>query len=345
MAEGAWVPVFDSIWTHQKTARLARELRVTPEIAAAKLLRLYAWARDRVESGDLGTVQDRSLIAEAVGLPKRRGEELYAALATAELITSDGQGHISGWEDGPGMLVRSRREDRMRKQHERAGHPRPVDDCPKCRRAGPESAARKGGKSVETAAVSGGKSVDSHSPSAGHGATLHRVSAGQMEDDPRPDWSKARQDLSLSVGRPKDAAPLSERTDRQTDRYTPTPTPSGGHGDARGEAEAIVTTAEPALWGAALAILRTRMTASQVVTWFRASTLEERGDGYVVRVANAFTVEWLRGHCAATIREALTSARGASFDELVIACAGERLPETAIEVDDEPGIGPAVAAS
>jgi hypothetical protein len=125
VADGAWVPCYDSLWRSPKTSVLARELKKTPYHAGGLWLALLAWMRDVAENGNLGAV-DRASLARALELATSgeseiraaaKGEALYKALVAARFV--DDRGYVSGWEDGPGRLIHERSRARERKRDER----------------------------------------------------------------------------------------------------------------------------------------------------------------------------------------------------------------------------------
>jgi len=296
MAEGAWVPAFDSLWTSQKTARLAKELRTSNDVAGAKFLRLMSWMRDHATSGDLGPV-DRATLARALGLATEnlkdevageRGDRFYRALVSAGFLMENTRGHVKGWEDGPGKLVDRRATDRLRKEHDRPeGHPSPgdgggithpspghrggkaqrvfVSECPKCR-----------------------KDADAGTPTTT--ATRAMASAGIPEERP-----KRPNGLPLEFPRTE----TTETTER-TEQGAPYPRPVGR---TRGTAE-LETVGErqasallegaTGRWRDALqALLIAGLTNANLCTWFAGTTLEGRDGWAIVRAPNSFQVEWL----------------------------------------------------
>lgn len=272
MAEGAWVPAFDSLWTSPKTASLSRAMRVSRYHAGGLFLDLMRWMRDNVETGDLGPV-DRAAIARALGLAttrdkddlaSARGMTLYRQLVEARFLTDDPRGHVIGWEDGPGKLVTSRREDRLRKAHERSGHLTPEQGCPKCRR---------------------------------------------LSDGQKPNASTLRPPVpSVSTGQATDVHRTSERRERTERTENPlAPSAGAGHAGATGQpsVDEIVSGASSP-WREALVRLRDGMSANNFVTWFRDTSLvlRERG-GARVEVPNAFATEWLRTKYVRQIRMVL----------------------------------------
>lgn len=318
MAEGAWIPVFDSIWTHPKTAKLARELRVTNEVAAAKFLRLLAWAREAAESGELGHV-DPAAIAEAVGLRRdsdgpvdvaRRGQRFLEALIAAGFVTRrerDEGGNVTGrhavvtvkvtgWDDGPGKLVERRRKERQKKAEQRARE--------------------------KTGALSQPVPRDTSGRPEGQGATVPR-------DIPR-----------LSLDRAEES-----RADKT---YPPPPRPASagtkgtngaGRNDPRDEAELLIATAS-APWSDALVRIRAQLPSAQAfVTWYGKTELEVEGRHYVVKVPNAFAMEWLRSRYVKLTRDALIEVTRHSELVLTFALSGGPREPDVVELDATGGGG------
>lgn len=316
MAEGAWVPAFDSLWDSPKTQRLARRVEgltkvrglLAVEVAGSKFLKLMAWMRDNASSGDLGPV-DRASIALVVGLAAskdrhelaaQRGQAFYDWLVEAEFISSDGRGHVKGWEEGPGKLVLKREADRLRKEHERtsgAAHPSPVDNCSHCR------------------AMSGGN--------------VRRTS------------TKAPAAAPASTGLLKPIPSLSTRTERTdtTDRTGNPPPPAlsrGPDGRTPGEAARDVLESATGRWREALQqLLLLGVSNTNLATWFRGTVLEPREDVVIVRVPNAFSREWLEGHYRREVARVLE----VETDRVVFALEGQVVQERTLQADEaEPEI-------
>lgn len=320
MAEGAWVPTFDSLWDSSKTQRLARRVEVLTkvrgvlavEIAGAKFLKLMGWMRDNASSGDLGPV-DRASIALVVGLasPKdrhelaaARGQSFYDWLVEAEFISAEPRGHVKGWEEGPGKLVAKREADRLRKEHERtsgAAHASPVDNCYHCRALSSGNVRRTSTKVPTPAPLSGG--------------LLKPVTA----------LSNAQREQT-----------------QQTEQGTPPPPARSRGQEPRPPDEAAREVLEGASgrWREALqALLLLGVSNTNLATWFRGTVLEQREDVSIVRVPNAFAREWIEGHYRREVARVLEIRA----EDVVVALEGQ-VPERATQVDDaEPEIPEAPA--
>ena len=321
MAEGAWVPVYDSLWESQKTTRLARELKVPIENAGVKFLKLCAWARDHVESGELGRVADRSLLAKATGLAAGRGDELYRALQVAHFISDDERGYIVGWEDGPGKLVESRRIDRLRKAHDRGAHDSAqVGGCPKCARAAVGAATSQASATVRPGTgdgrashVTGTSQARATNSSIGRPVPVSPQSTGQT-----PTLSTDRTaSPDLSIGRPPDAVTLSTRREttetREKDKNVPpspqdTPAKPDGEDQAARLAWVLASAGEEHRWRDVITELAKTHPLANIETWFTTTRVETFGGGGLVVVApNAFASEWLASKYTRPIQDAMAA--------------------------------------
>lgn len=350
MAEGAWVPAFDSLWTSEKTARLAKDLRTSTDVAGAKFLRLMSWMRDQYPSGDLGPA-DRATMARVLGLATanvkddvaaERGETFYQALLSAGFLVESTRGHVKGWEDGPGKLVDRRASDRLRKEHDRPeGHPPPgdgrgmaeprsgdargkaqrvrLDACPKCRK---EAEAEQTGKTGTFAGRSTGRPPE-------------------MQRRPEP----VPQEF-----------PRTERTERteQREQGAPYPRPVGRMGGFRRVGEQLQTTVSEPLegeareerlqrllpvlamvpnptWRRALEDIACRTSVANFETWFQHTALEQRDGWAIIRVPNAFAREWLESKYRQLVGEVLKT----QATRVIFALADQQVVLEPEPVEDE----------
>lgn len=286
MAEGAWVPAFDSLWGSRKTRRMARDVRrFSPtvdyaEVAAAKFLKLIRWMRENAPSGDLGPV-DRAAIALAVDIVRptdkhelqvSRGEAFYRALVDAEFVSDDPRGHVRGWSDGPGRLVHRREEDRLRKEHERSGHGQANPACPRCRRVSDGQPAERAANTARSATTARDRPSD-----------VHRT-RGDRPTEVRPDSTQQRQQREQRTPQP----PARKRG--QDEGSVGTTARSPGEVLAR---QVLDGAGDPRWRDALQALLIGGMTAANLATWFADSSLEERDGWAIVRVPNDFARERL----------------------------------------------------
>lgn len=112
----AWIELHQSIWTHPKTYRLAKELKIEPMYAASHLIRFWCWALDVVdESGDISYLPDEEIAAGAGW--RKQAHTFVCALISTGWIDADVSGkHIHDWEDYAGKLLSKRKADRERKR-------------------------------------------------------------------------------------------------------------------------------------------------------------------------------------------------------------------------------------
>lgn len=311
MAEGAWVPAFASLWTSPKTAKLAKTMHCSTDVAGAKFLRLMSWMLDHAPSGDLGPA-DLATVARAVGLATEKTRDSYAAargqafvqaLVSARFATADERRHVVGWTEGPGRLVARREADRMRKDHSRAGHEgAPVSGCPSCRR-GPDTRNRSNG------GHSAGSPLDSGAVSAGQEGPVRRTSA-------RTEQNRTEQNSTPLPTRP---------TDSEVRRA---PAEQVGELVAAGQ-----VTPE---WGQALVVLSERMTRPNWETWWRRSRLEVSDGAAVVRVPNAFTQDWIRSKYVGVLRQVLEEC-GLVRPVVAVLVEGEQLEPDVVDEEAEGG--------
>lgn len=112
----AWIESHQSLGTHLKLRRLARELRVHRAQAIGHLHFLWWWALDNAPTGDLSALAPAE-IAEVAEWPGP--EDMFvAALKSCGWLEESGQ--IHDWEDYAGRILVERAKDRERKRAERA---------------------------------------------------------------------------------------------------------------------------------------------------------------------------------------------------------------------------------
>lgn len=120
----AWTEVHQSIWTHRKTYMLARELNMEPDVAVAKLIRLWHWSLDNAQSGKLGDIP-ADIIAMAMNY-NGDGDDLLRALVRSGWVDqADGDLEIHEWPEYGGRLIEARKRDAERKRRDRRQDPTP----------------------------------------------------------------------------------------------------------------------------------------------------------------------------------------------------------------------------
>lgn len=317
MAEGAWVPAFDSLWASQKTARVAREMKTSIDVAGSKFLRLMAWMRDHTPSGDLEGV-DRATLARAIGLATERdkddvagarGEAFVHALVEANFVSRDARQHVKGWEEGPGRLVNKREEDRLRKEHDRSGHPSAIIACPRCRRS-------SDGQGANTPVNTG--------RSARAPESVQRKSVGRPMEVPRTERTGTTEQTEQGTPYPRSVDRTGLRPIREAVASVLT---EPLEGEAREERLlAVMPTLAEAddEWRGALEDVACRMLNSQAFeTWFQKTRLERTTVGAIVRFPNAFAREWVQKKYAQLVERALDVPSGS----VLYLLEGEELAE------------------
>ena len=134
-----YVQVEQNLQKHPKTRHLARLIGQHPRYAVGLLHEVWDWALDAKPDGMIGEVP-RETIETVFGFRK----DLIAVLAEAGFVCSERclsaglpsdvhrTGRLHDWFEYSGKLVERRLSDRLRKEHDRSSHFRPVDKCPKC---------------------------------------------------------------------------------------------------------------------------------------------------------------------------------------------------------------------
>lgn len=310
MAEGAWIPAFDSIWNHRKTSALSRAMAKIPSqrrhAIAGMFLELMSWARDTVDDGDLGRV-DPGDLAAAVGIPRARGGELLEALKLANLVTNDDRAHVLGWEDGPGKLVERRAKDRRKKADQRAR----------------EATERETKAKAE--GVDRDRNLARNNPQPIGSPSAPRAAQVSSERPATP----VRVEEPLSQGRPQGHLDLSPGTSlgesrqeksRQEPHSPIAPLGTGGRGNGavgRPSAMAVIEGAD-GLWREVLEELAKGMTEGTFVSWWIGTDLVFDGTTYIVTMPNAFALSWVKGKYLELVRSAIAKTLGTTPQGLAV---------------------------
>lgn len=261
-----WVPIAQNIWWNPKVKQAAADLTGGDvEKLVGHLARLWAWALDQAEDGDLSHISDRDLI-RVMNLPTRPQERLRKTLTNARLITQEGR--INGWEEWVGNLLDKRARDRARKRAERE---------------------RRRSNIAVTQPASAGRPSDNMSPADPPELSMSRgQSRGQSvgrPDAPRPDRDRTATETVPPSPRTAVTAGATEAGG------TSAPTPE--QLDQQDRADRIVSEAT-GLWRTALSMtIRSSMTLHNFVTWFERTRLEQRGQTYYIVAPNEFQRDWL----------------------------------------------------
>jgi len=136
----AWIELHQTIWTHRKTLVLAAELGIEPDLAVARVVRLWCWSLDNCPDGDLSALPAAVLAAGAnwTGDPKALVDALLRA---GFLDRQDERLLLHDWWEYAGRLIERRRDDALRKRaaRTRATSPPPPMGASPC--AAPSPAA------------------------------------------------------------------------------------------------------------------------------------------------------------------------------------------------------------
>ncbi len=111
----AWIELHQTVWTHRKTLVLAAELGIEPDLAVARVMRLWCWSLDNCPDGDLSALPPAVLAAGAnwSGDP----EALVNGLLRAGFLDrQDERLLLHDWWEYAGRLIERRRDDALRKR-------------------------------------------------------------------------------------------------------------------------------------------------------------------------------------------------------------------------------------
>lgn len=111
----AWIESHQSLGTHLKLRRLARELRVHRAQAIGHLHFLWWWALDNAPTGNLSALAPAE-IAEVAEWPGS-AEHFVSSLKSCGWLDDDGM--IHDWMEYAGYLIQQRAKDRQRKRDAR----------------------------------------------------------------------------------------------------------------------------------------------------------------------------------------------------------------------------------
>lgn len=111
----AWIESHQSLGTHLKLRRLARELRIHRAQAIGHLHFLWWWALDNAPTGNLSALAPAE-IAEVAEWPGS-ADQFVAAMKSCGWV--DENGMIHDWMEYAGFLIQQREKDKKRKRDAR----------------------------------------------------------------------------------------------------------------------------------------------------------------------------------------------------------------------------------
>ncbi|MFZ5688646.1 MAG: DnaD domain-containing protein [Bacillota bacterium] len=115
----AWIELHQSIWTHKKTYIMAAELELDEIYVAAHMAKLWTWALDNAQDGDLSGLPYK-VIAYGAGWKGDPGEFVRAAIKSGWLDENESGLFIHDWDDYAGKLMERRAAERDRSRKRRA---------------------------------------------------------------------------------------------------------------------------------------------------------------------------------------------------------------------------------
>jgi len=121
----AWIPLYQTVWDNRKTMLLADLLGISETYAAAHMARLWTWALDNAQDGEIGHLTPR-VIARAADWPGDP-EQFVEAMVTSGYVDRDGESlRIHDWMDYAGRLMEQRQLNNERSKRKRDLYDDPV---------------------------------------------------------------------------------------------------------------------------------------------------------------------------------------------------------------------------
>ena len=116
----AWIELHQTIWTHRKTIMLAALLDIDEMYAAAHMIRLWTWALDNAQDGDLSGLPHK-VIAFGAGWKGDPDAFVHAAIQAGWIDQEGDRLVLHDWYDYAGRLIEKREanKERARKSRER----------------------------------------------------------------------------------------------------------------------------------------------------------------------------------------------------------------------------------
>lgn len=115
----AWIELHQAIWTHKKTLILAAELDLEEIYAAAHMAKLWTWAIDNAQDGNLSGLPAR-VIAYGAGWQKDPDVFVRALINAKWLDETDSGLFIHDWYDYAGKLIERREVENAYKKRKQA---------------------------------------------------------------------------------------------------------------------------------------------------------------------------------------------------------------------------------
>ena len=122
----AWIELHQSIWTHKKTYLMAAELDLDEIYVAAHMVKLWTWALDNAQDGDLSGLPHK-VIAYGAGWKGDPGKFVSAAIKSGWLDEEGATLFIHDWDDYAGKLMERRAAERDRSRRRRAENKKKPD--------------------------------------------------------------------------------------------------------------------------------------------------------------------------------------------------------------------------
>jgi len=116
----AWIEVHDTLPDHRKTLDAAEALKMDPDMVVGKLIRLWTWALNNREDGNI-KARDAQLVADVMRFRGKAQRLLDALVATGFLDRTEDGYEIHDWDQHVCMLrekrekIRSQNRERVKR--------------------------------------------------------------------------------------------------------------------------------------------------------------------------------------------------------------------------------------
>lgn len=123
----AWIELHQSLWTHRKTILLAANLGIDELYAGAHMAKLWTWALDNAQNGDLSGLPSK-VIAFGAGWKGNADDFVQAACLSGWLDESNGSYILHDWYDYAGRLIEKKTANKERMRNKRATNVQRTND-------------------------------------------------------------------------------------------------------------------------------------------------------------------------------------------------------------------------
>ena len=124
----AWIELHQSLWTHRKTVILAATLGINELYAAAHMSKLWTWALDNAQNGDLTGLPNK-VIAFGAGWTGDENAFVDALVSSGWVDRDGGSMSLHDWYDYAGRLIDKKNANKERMRNARAKNVQRTNDA------------------------------------------------------------------------------------------------------------------------------------------------------------------------------------------------------------------------